>query len=76
MRDSKSEPAAVVRALKLGPRNETFYRVVTWAPTSKDRQLVGYFPTLAVADRAVLFTPPRPRMPDPRTSSGHGKSDR
>ena len=57
MRESKSDPAAVVRVVRMGPRNETFYRVVTWAPTSEGRTLVGYYTTLAEADRAVLFTP-------------------
>lgn len=83
MRDAKREPAAVVRALRLGPRNELFYRVVTWAAASADRVLVGYFPDLETADRAVLFAPklpgsamPRPRLePPPRlapTAAGHG----
>ena len=71
MRDSKSQPAAVIRTVKLGPRGETFFRVVTWAPTSEKRELVGYFQTLAIADRSVKFTPPRPVSPDPRTSTGH-----
>ncbi len=57
MRESKSDPAAVVRVVRMGPRNESFYRVVTWAPTSEGRTLVGYYTTLAEADRAVLFTP-------------------
>jgi len=57
MRESKSEPAAVVRLVRMGPRNETFYRVVTWAPASEGRTLVGYYATLAEADRAVLFVP-------------------
>lgn len=57
MRESKSEPRAVVRVVQMGPRNETFYRVVTWAPTSEARTLVGYYATLAEADRAVLFSP-------------------
>ncbi len=61
MRDSTSEPAAVIRVVTLGPRKESFYRVVTWAPTSDARRLVGYYRTLAEADRAVLFTPANPR---------------
>lgn len=71
MRDSKTEPAAVIRTVRLGPRNETFYRVVTWAPTSADRSLVGYFVTLAEADRSVLFTPANPQMPR-RPNEGQG----
>jgi hypothetical protein len=57
MRESTSEPVAIIRVVRMGPRNETFYRVVTWAPTSEGRRLVGYYPTLAEADRAVLFSP-------------------
>jgi hypothetical protein len=57
MRESKSEPVAVVRIVRMGPRNVSFYRVVTWAPTSEGRTLVGYYVTLAEADRAVLFRP-------------------
>lgn len=60
MRDDRRTPAAVVRALRLGARNELFYRVVAWAPTSDGRVLIGYFRTLAEADRAVLFTPDLP----------------
>lgn len=60
MRDDRRTPVAVVRALRLGARNELFYRVVTWAPTSDGRALIGYFLTLAEADRSVLFTPDLP----------------
>ena len=72
MRDSKHQPAAIIRTVTMGPRNERFFRVVTWAPKSEDRQLVGYFETLAIADRSVKFDPSQPSMPDPRTSTGHG----
>lgn len=71
MRDSKTEPVGVIRVVKLGPRNETFYRVVTWAPLSADRQLVGYYATLAEADRSILFTPKNPTMPR-RPNEGQG----
>lgn len=57
MRDSKTQPAAIIRIVKMGPRNENFYRVVTWAPTSEGRSLVGYYVTLAEADRSVHFVP-------------------
>ena len=60
MRDDRRTPAAIVRALRLGARRELFYRVVSWAATSEDRHLIGYFHTLAEADRAVLFTPDLP----------------
>ncbi len=55
MRDSRTEPAGVIKVVQLGPRNESFYRVVTWAPTSEGRTLVGYFATLQEADRSILF---------------------
>ena len=58
MRDSKREPVAIIRALRFGPRNELFFRVVTWAPESSARTLLGYFPSLDEADQSVLFTPP------------------
>lgn len=57
MRDSAREPVAVIRVVTMGPRKESFYRVVTWAPTSDARRLVGYYRTLEEADRAVLFAP-------------------
>ncbi|MBG6056421.1 hypothetical protein IWX81_002858 [Salinibacterium sp. CAN_S4] len=65
MRDNNREPAALVRSLQLGPRNETFFRVVTWAVESHDRALVGYFRTLDEADRSVLFSPDNPQVPTP-----------
>lgn len=58
MRDSRREPAAVVRHLQLGPRREWFFRVVTWAETSEGRELVGYYRTLDEADQSVKFQPP------------------
>ncbi len=63
MRDKKTEPAAVIRIVRLGPREELYYRVVTWAPRSEGRTLVGYFRSLGDADRAVLFVPPQVRGP-------------
>ncbi|MDJ0336609.1 hypothetical protein QMG83_15375 [Salinibacterium sp. G-O1] len=63
MRDSNREPAAIIRKLRMGPRSETYYRVVTWALQSADRNLVGYFATLEEADRSVLFVPDNPQVP-------------
>ena len=63
MRDSNSQPAAIVRRLRMGPRDETYFRVVTWAVSSGDRTLVGYFATLDEADRSVLFVPDNPQVP-------------
>ncbi len=58
MRDSRREPAAIVRHLQLGPRREWYFRVVTWAETSEGRELVGYYHTLEEADQSVKFRPP------------------
>jgi hypothetical protein len=71
MRDNQREPVGVIRTLRMGPRNQLFYRVVTWAPTSEGRTLVGYYPTLDEADRSILFSNPSPKVPDIRTSPGH-----
>lgn len=71
MRDDKRVPVAVIRCPRLGPRKESYYRVVTWAAESADRELVGYFTTLAEADRVVLFTPKNPQMPR-RPNRGQG----
>lgn len=73
MRDSRREPVGVIRTLHMGPRKELFYRVVTWAPGSAGRELVGYFRTLEEADQSIRFTPknelptnrPTPRAPGP-----------
>jgi hypothetical protein len=69
MRDSNRQPAAVIRKLRMGPRNETFYRVVTWAAKSADRTLIGHFPTLEEVDRSVLFRPDNPQVPTPAAPS-------
>lgn len=66
MRNSQREPVGVIRALRMGPRNELFYRVVTWALTSQGRTLVGYYQTLEEADRSILFSKPAPKTPDIR----------
>ncbi|WP_108248682.1 hypothetical protein [Planctomonas deserti] len=58
MRDSRREPAAIVRHLQLGARREWYFRVVTWAETSAGRELVGYYRTLEEADQSVKFRPP------------------
>lgn len=72
MRDSTTEPVGVIRVMKLGPRDETFFRVVTWAETSEARSLVGYFRSLSEADQSIRFTPANPVMPDIRLASGWG----
>lgn len=69
-RNSQREPVGVIRALRMGPRNELFYRVVTWALTSQGRTLVGYYQTLEEADQSILFSTPAPRTPDIRAVGG------
>jgi hypothetical protein len=48
-----------VRRFDADSQHPTFYRAVSWAPTSEGRQLIGYFPTLQAADEAVLEDPYR-----------------
>ncbi len=56
IRDSPRLPAAVIR--RLDHDGLPIWRVVTWAPSSEGRRLVGYFNTIEEADQAVRFTPP------------------
>ena len=56
MRDSRTEPVGVIRRLLFN--RQVVFRVVTWAETSESRQLVGYFPSLEMADRSIKFRPP------------------
>ena len=49
-------PAAVVRRMEPAGELKAYFRVVTWAPTSEGRELVGRYLTLEAADRAVRFT--------------------
>lgn len=74
MRNDPVLPKAVIRLVTVrerrgdveGPACER-YRVVTWAPDSADRLLVGYFASLAEADAAVRYD-----IPDPATVvTGH-----
>ena len=54
MRNSASRPKAVVKRLEADPGHPSFYRAVSWAPISDQRRLIGYFPSLDVADLAIL----------------------
>lgn len=58
MRNSPSRPKALVRLLPARGEHPALYRAVTWSPHSRDRRLIGYYPTLALADEAVLEDPP------------------
>lgn len=73
MRDSKRDPAGVIRSMRLGPRRELFYRVVTWAPTSDGRKLIGYYRSLQEADQSILFTPAVPPRRGPAWPAPDGK---
>ena len=59
MRNSPTKPKALVRRFDADATHPTFFRAVTWAPTSAERKLIGYFPTLETADAAVLEDPYR-----------------
>lgn len=58
MRHDRAKPKAVVRRFDADERHPSYFRVVTWAPLSKDRQLIGRYPTLQLADEAVLVDSP------------------
>lgn len=59
MRNSATTPKAVVRRIEADPGHPPFYRAVSWAPTSSQRQLIGYFPSLEIADLAILEDAPQ-----------------
>lgn len=67
MRNDPVLPKAIIRLVtvrqrvgdRLGPPVER-YRVVTWAPDSADRLLIGYYRTLGEANAAVRFDIPQP----------------
>jgi hypothetical protein len=58
MRNSPSQPKALVRLVPATEERPAHYRAVTWAPSSQQRLLIGYFPTLEAADEAVLEDSP------------------
>lgn len=51
MVDSRDECYGIIRFLTIG--GEGGYRVVTWARTSRERQLIGYFTSLRAAAAAA-----------------------
>lgn len=55
IRNYPDAPAAVVRRFDATYEHTTYFRVVTWRPTSSGRVLIGRFPSLKDADRAVRF---------------------
>ena len=58
MRNNPSQPKALVRLLPARGAQPAAYRAVTWAARSENRQLIGYFPTIELADAAVLEDAP------------------
>jgi hypothetical protein len=79
MRHEKSRPHAMVRRFAASPEHPEYYRVVSWAPLSKDRKLIGRYLNLQAADEAVLVDSPatithgpdKDRMPDRRAPAAH-----
>ncbi len=59
MRDSEREPVGIIKIVRIRHRGEerSFFRVVTWAERSEQRELVGYFRTLDEADASIRFSP-------------------
>jgi hypothetical protein len=49
------DPIAIVRRLDFqrGNQVDSYYRAVTWAPSSDGRELIGYYPTLELACTAA-----------------------
>jgi len=50
---SSQAPIAIIRALFLGPRQELYYRAVTFAEPSA-RRLIGYWGSLADAEQGAI----------------------
>jgi hypothetical protein len=55
IRNYPDSPAALIRRFDATFEHTTYFRVVTWRPTSAGRQLIGRFATLKEADCAVFF---------------------
>lgn len=58
MRHERSRPKALIRRFDATPERTTYFRVVTWAPLSNDRRLIGRYASLELADAAVLVDSP------------------
>ena len=58
MRHEPSRPKAVIRRFDANADHATYFRVVTWAPRSDDRKLIGRYASLERADEAVLVDSP------------------
>lgn len=58
MRHDRARPKAIVKRFGATAEHGEYYRVVTWAPRSADRRLIGRYASLALADAAVLVNSP------------------
>lgn len=58
MRHERTRPKAIIRRFDATTEHATYFRVVTWAPLSADRILVGRYRSLEAADEAVLVDSP------------------
>jgi hypothetical protein len=58
MRHERTRPKAMIRRFDANADHGTYFRVVTWAPLSKDRKLIGRYASLELADGAVLVDSP------------------
>jgi hypothetical protein len=56
IRNYADMPAAVIRRFDATASHGTYFRVVTWRPTSAGRELIGRYESLKDADRAVPFS--------------------
>ena len=58
MRHERTRPKAVIRRFEASAGHPVYFRVVTWAPRSEDRKLIGRYASLELADEAVLADSP------------------
>ena len=59
MRNSASHPKAVLRRLEADPGHPPFFSAMSWAQAPSDRRLIGYSPSLELADLAILEDAPQ-----------------
>jgi hypothetical protein len=57
IRNYADSPAGLIRRFDATESTTTYFRLVTWRPTSAGRELIGRFATLKDADCAVRFIP-------------------
>jgi hypothetical protein len=64
VRDHPDAPAAIIRRFDATADHSSYFRVVTWRPTSAGRVLIGRYESLKDADRAVPFSAGKLEAPD------------